>query len=106
MSHSCTRIRSTVSSRRWCRLGSPERVRIEIAFDGGQIMGAVVTQAGADALEQALGSADLRAGTGEAALALDAEDGRYPLALPRVVYVRRFARASRVGLGFAVSWAT
>jgi hypothetical protein len=76
-----------------------ERVRIEIAFDGGQIMGAVVTQAGADALEQALGSADLRAGTGEAALALDAEDGRYTIALRRVVYVKRFARESRVGFG-------
>ena len=54
-------------------MAEPERVRIEIAFDGGQIMGALVSPAGADALEQALGSAELRAGTGEAALALDAE---------------------------------
>src|SRR2546430_12976854 len=103
MSHSCTRIRSTVSSRRWCRLGSPERVRIEIAFDGGQIMGALVSPASADALEQALGSADLRAGTGEAALSLDAEDGRYTIALQRVVYVKRFARESKVGFGSAAT---
>src|SRR5207247_5962174 len=102
-SDSCTRIRSTVSSRRWCRLGSPERVRIEIAFDGGQIMGALVSPASADALEQALGSADLRAGTGEAALSLDAEDGRYTIALQRVVYVKRFARESKVGFGAAAS---
>ena len=38
--------------------------------------------------------ADLRA-----ALALDAEDGRYTIALQRVVYVKRFARESRVGFG-------
>jgi hypothetical protein len=80
-------------------VGSPERVRIEIAFDGGQIMSALVAAASADALEQALGAADLRAGTGEAALALDAEDGRYTIALQRVVYVKRFLRESRVGFG-------
>jgi hypothetical protein len=78
-----------------------ERVRIEIAFDGGQIMGALVTPADADALEQALGSAGLPAGTGDAAFPLDAEDGRYTIALQRVVYVKRFARDSRVGFGAA-----
>jgi len=62
-------------------------------------MSALVTSASADALEQALGAADLRAGTGEAALALDAEDGRYTIALQRVVYVKRFLRESRVGFG-------
>jgi hypothetical protein len=50
-------------------------------------------------LEQALGAADLRAGAGEAALHLDAEDGRYTIALQRVVYVKRFLRESRVGFG-------
>jgi len=64
-------------------------------------MGALVTPESADSLEQALGSADLRAGTGEAALALEAEDGRYTIALQRVVYVKRFARESRVGFGAA-----
>jgi hypothetical protein len=75
-----------------------ERVRIEIAFDGGQIMGALVSPAAADALEQALGS-----GSGESSLALDAEDGRYTVALRRVVYVKRFARESRVGFGSAAA---
>ena len=84
-------------------MASPERVRIEIAFDGGQIMSALVSSASDDALEQALGAADLRAGTGEAALALDAEDGRYTIALQRVVYVKRFLRESRVGFGAAPS---
>jgi hypothetical protein len=80
-------------------VASSERVRIEVAFDGGQIMGAFVTPAAADALEQALGAADVRAGAGDAALSLDAEDGRYTIALQRVVYVKRFARDSRVGFG-------
>lgn len=82
-------------------MADTERVRVEIAFDGGQIMGAIVTSASADALEQALGAADLRAGSGDAALSLDAEDGRYTIALQRVVYVKRFARESRVGFGAA-----
>jgi hypothetical protein len=82
-------------------LAEAERVRIEVAFDGGQIMGALVSPSSADALEQALGSAELRAGTGDAALAIDAEDGRYTIALQRVVYVKRFARGSRVGFGSA-----
>jgi hypothetical protein len=66
-------------------------------------MGALVTPSGADALEQALGSAELRAGTGDAALSLDAEDGRYTIALQRVVYVKRLrpGKSRRVRLGCA-----
>lgn len=82
-----------VFSRRWFPLANAERVRIEVAFDGGQIMGALVSAQSADALEQALGAADA------AALSLEAEDGRYTIALQRVVYVKRFARESRVGFG-------
>jgi hypothetical protein len=80
-------------------VANAERVRIEIAFDGGQIMGAYVSPSSADALEQALGAADVRAGAGEAALSLEAEDGRYTIALQRVVYVKRFARDSKIGFG-------
>jgi hypothetical protein len=64
-------------------------------------MSAIVTPANADALEQALGSADVRADAGDAAFALEAEDGRYVIALRRVVYVKRFARDTRVGFGAA-----
>jgi hypothetical protein len=70
-----------------------EQVRIEIAFDGGQIMGALVSAPSADALDRAL------AGGGQASLALDAADGRYTVAVHKVVYVKRFARESRVGFG-------
>ena len=78
-----------------------ERIRIEVAFDGGQVMGAIVNQVSADALEQALAAADVRADAGEAAFAL--EDARYTIALRRVVYVKRFARESRVGFGAAAT---
>ena len=80
-------------------MADENRVRVEIGFDGGQVMGALVEPAAADALERALGSADVRADAGDAALALEAEDGRYTIALRRVVYVKRFARDTRVGFG-------
>jgi hypothetical protein len=70
-----------------------ERVRIEIGFHGGQIMGAVVDSETVDRLERALSSGD------DGALALDVEDGRYTVALGRIVYVKRFAREGRVGFG-------
>jgi len=66
-------------------------VRLEIAFDGGQITGALVTVASAEALERAL--SDDADGT----VALDASDGKYLVPLGRVVYVKRFARESHVG---------
>ena len=70
-----------------------ERVRVEIGFHGGQIMGAVVDSDTVDRLERALASGD------DGALALDVEDGRYTVALSRIVYVKRFAREGRVGFG-------
>jgi hypothetical protein len=76
---------------------------VELAFDGGQVMSAVVTPDNADALEQALAAADVRADAGDAAFALEAEDGRYVIALRRVVYVKRFSRDTRVGFGAATS---
>jgi hypothetical protein len=67
------------------------RVRIEIGFDGGQIMSALVSSDSATELEQALAD-----GT-DGAYALETEDGRYTVALPRMVYVKRFTREGRVG---------
>jgi hypothetical protein len=71
----------------------PDRVRIEIGFDGGQIMSALVEANAVDRLEQALGSGE------DGSFALDVEDGRYTVALRRIVYVKRFAREGRVGFG-------
>jgi hypothetical protein len=74
-------------------MASTERTRIEIGFDGGQVMGAHVTAEAADALEQALAAGS------DGGLALDADDGRYLVALRRIVYVKRYARESRLGFG-------
>jgi hypothetical protein len=66
-------------------------IRIELGFEGSQIMSALVTTQAADELEQALDQG--KGGT----LVLDAEDGRYTVALGRVVYLKRFAREGRLG---------
>jgi hypothetical protein len=74
-------------------LAEEDSVRVELCFDGGQIVGATVTVKGADELERAL--ATDQGGT----MMLDASDGRFTVVLQRVVYMKRFARESRVGFG-------
>lgn len=71
----------------------PERTRIEIAFDGQQVLSVLVSLATADELDAAL------AGDRDGSFAFDAEDGRYTVSLHRVVFVKRWARESRVGFG-------
>jgi hypothetical protein len=68
-----------------------ETVRIEVGFDGGQIMSALVTADSADAFERALRE------EGPRLIALDADDGRYTILLRRVLYLKRYAREARVG---------
>jgi hypothetical protein len=68
-----------------------QRVRIEIGFDGGQVMSAYVEPGTADELEQSL-----EAGA-DGSFQVEAEDGRYTVAIPRIVYVKRFSREGRVG---------
>jgi hypothetical protein len=70
-----------------------ERVRIEIGFDGGGSLAALVQSATAEELEGALENG--RGGS----LPIDADDGRYTIVLARVTYLKRFARESRVGFG-------
>ena len=70
-----------------------EFVRIEIGFDGGQSLSMLVNPDSADELERGIG--------GEGSVSLEAEDGRYVVALRRVVYLRRFLREARVGFGVA-----
>ena len=71
-------------------MAESQRVRIEVGFDGSQIMSAFVETSAADDLESALES-------GQGTFTLEAEDGRYTLALARIVYVKRFSREGRVG---------
>jgi hypothetical protein len=68
-----------------------ERVRVEVGFKGGQVVGAFVTRASADDLERALHS------DGPRVVVLDTEEGPYHVVVPEVAYLRRFSRAARVG---------
>ena len=83
---------STASSRRWCALPD-DSIRIELAFDGGQIVGAAVEPAAADAIERAVA-----AGAG-GTVQLDTEDGRLSVVVPRVVNLKRYPPGSQVGFG-------
>ncbi len=74
-------------------MAETDSVRIELAFHGGQILSALITAQGADELERAL--ATEAGGT----VMLDSTDGRYTVVLARVVYMKRYARESRVGFG-------
>jgi hypothetical protein len=69
------------------------KTRIEIGFDGGQIMSALVSTTDADRLEQQVATGN------DSGFMFEAEDGRYTIALRRVVYVKRYAREGRVGFG-------
>jgi hypothetical protein len=70
-----------------------ERIRVEIGFESGAVIGALVGTEAADALDKALEAGH------DGAFQLDVEDGRTTIVLRKVVYVKRFAREARVGFG-------
>jgi hypothetical protein len=72
-------------------MADDDRVRIEIGFEGGQILRLQVPPADADGLARMLQAG----GDGTAELGL--EDGVCLVALSRVLYVTRYARESKVG---------
>ena len=74
-------------------MSEQERVRFEIAFDGGQILGGFATAESVDQLERTLSAG------GEGVVTLSTDDGEVTVAPLRVVYFKRFARESRVGFG-------
>jgi hypothetical protein len=71
---------------------SDSRVRIQIAFEGGASIGALVVPAAADALQEALAGSD-------SVFELETDDGIYVLALAKVAYVKRAARETQIGFG-------
>jgi hypothetical protein len=70
-----------------------DRVRVEIGFEGGQIVGSFVDPSSADALEQALHS------DGPRVVVLETEDGPLHVVVPQVTHFKRIVRAGRVGFG-------
>jgi hypothetical protein len=71
-----------------------ERVWLEIAFEGGQALRVIVPLQTAEDLDRGLGS------DGDS-LSFEAEDGRYTVALKKIVFVRRSTREATVGFGAA-----
>ena len=74
-------------------MADPDRVRLEIGFEGAQALSVYVTAAVADGLDGAL------AGDAPGGFTFEAEDGHYTVAVDKIVFVKRFARESRVGFG-------
>ncbi|HKU57268.1 MAG TPA: hypothetical protein VJP41_09635 [Gaiellaceae bacterium] len=72
-----------------------ERVRIELGFAGGQIVGSFVESRSADELEAALNST----GAGRPVVVLETEDGPLHVVVAHVAYYKRIVRAGRVGFG-------
>jgi hypothetical protein len=79
-----------VFSRRWSALAD-DSIRIELAFEGGQIIAAMVSPATADAVERAVTASS--GGT----LELDTTDGRITVVVPRVVYLKRYTKGAQPG---------
>ena len=67
------------------------RIRIELGFQGGQVVVGFVDAGSAAELERALHE------DGPRVVLLETEDGPYHVVVPRVAYYRRYSRASRVG---------
>ena len=66
-------------------------VRVEIGFEGGQVVGGFVEASSADQLERALHE------DGPRVVVLDTDEGPYHVVVPEVAYLRRFNRSSHVG---------
>ena len=69
-----------------------ERIRVQVAFEGGQSIGALVAPKTADALAQALAEE-------HRTFHLETEDGTYVISLRKVVFVRRSSRETHIGFG-------
>ena len=74
----------------WCALPD-DSIRIELAFEGGQIITAMVSVAAADAVERAVA-----AGSG-GTVDVETDDGRITLVVPRIVYLKRYTRGAQPG---------
>ncbi len=68
-----------------------ERLRIQIAFEGGQMLTAIVTDAGYAQLRAALG--------GDSVVEIETEDGSIAIPVRAVAYVKRYSRETSIGFG-------
>jgi hypothetical protein len=81
--------------------GSGESNRVEIGFDGGQVMVARLSAEQLDALKNAVASTDKLASEAGGWYELDSSDGGISLDLRKVVFVRRAAASHTIGFSGA-----
>jgi hypothetical protein len=81
--------------------GGGESTRVEIGFDGGQVMVARLTAEQLDALKQAVASTDKLASEAGGWYELDSTEGAISLDLRKVVFVRRAAASHTIGFSGA-----
>jgi hypothetical protein len=74
-----------------------EANRVEIGFDGGQVMVARLSGDQLDALKQAVSSTDKHASEAGGWYELESTDGLISLDLRKVVFVRRAAASHTIG---------
>jgi hypothetical protein len=68
-----------------------ERLRIQIAFEGGQMVSAIVADAAFAQLRSALGA--------DTIVEIETEDGTIVIPTRSVAYVKRFSRETSIGFG-------
>jgi hypothetical protein len=81
--------------------GNADANRVEIGFDGGQVMVARLNGEQLDALKQAVASTDKLASEAGGWYELDSTDGAISLDLRKVVFVRRAAASHTIGFSGA-----
>ena len=74
-------------------MASADRVRVEIAFEGGGSLSVNVTATTAEDLDRAL------ADPGADSFSFEADDGQYTVSVRKIVFTRRSAREQVVGFG-------
>ena len=90
-SPSSTRKPLLVSSTSWWQMPDKDKVRVEVGFDGGQIMNSLVASDSATALEEAIGK------SGTSTVTLESSEGPLIVVLAHVAYVKRHTRGGQVG---------
>ena len=68
-----------------------DKVRVEVGFDGGQIMNSLVAKDSATPLEEALGKREIDTVT------LESSEGPLIVVLAHVSYVKRYKREGQIG---------
>ena len=75
-------------------MADAELIRIEVAFAGPHVLNVTVEAKVADKFDEAL-----RGDRSGPPFTFESQDGMHTVVLDQVVYVKRFARESRVGFG-------